>query len=91
MLTRTVGVNEIGRQIGQYRFGAKLTDHEVSLLLGMHTEGLGYKRLAKKFEISIRSVRDMVSLRRRGQTAANWKRVMVGEQDSTQARARRTG
>lgn len=82
---KTVGVNERGRPIGQYSAGAKLTDHEVSLLLDMHTEGLGYKRLAKKFDISIRSVRDIVSFRRRGQTVANWKRVMVSEKPPASA------
>jgi hypothetical protein len=78
MLTRIVGVNESGRRVGQYQTGAKLTDHEVSLLLDMRSKGMGYKRLAKKFEVSIRSVRDIVSFRRRGQAVANWRRVIAG-------------
>lgn len=39
---------------------AKLTDHEVELIRQFHEdEGYGYKRLAKKFETPIRTIRDI--------------------------------
>ena len=77
MLTRTVGVNDIGRRVGDSHHNAKLTDGDVELLLALHAEGWGYRRLAAKFEISKRHVRDIINGKRRGQVATTWRRVRV--------------
>lgn len=79
-----VAVNERGRRIGESHPRAKLTDHEVDLIRELH-EGekgpdgkvtrLGYKRIAAKFEISKRAVRDIISCRRRAQIPARLKRL----------------
>jgi DNA invertase Pin-like site-specific DNA recombinase len=38
---------------------AKLTDNDVRLVRELHDEGLGYKRIAEKFETSRSTVRDV--------------------------------
>ncbi len=53
---RVVAVNERGQRIGQDHPHARLTDAEVDILLGLRDEGWGYRRLARKFEISRRAV-----------------------------------
>lgn len=77
MTTRTIAINDIGRRVGDSHHNAKLTDSEVNLLLALHGEGWGYRRLAAKFEMSKSHVRDIVKGRRRGQVATNWRVVRV--------------
>lgn len=77
MSIRTVGVNDIGRRVGDSHHNAKLTDGDVELLLAMHAEGWGYRRLAAKFEVSKRHVRDIVAGKRRGQVATAWRTVRL--------------
>lgn len=72
-----VKINERGQRIGEDHPAAKLTDHEVELLRRLHESGWGYKRLAAKFEIGIRTVRGIVHCYRRAQTCAGHKRVRV--------------
>lgn len=69
-----VGVNERGRRIGEDNPNATLTDHEVDLLLELReTEGWGYRRLAKHFDISKSQARRIVKGQHRGQQAARFK------------------
>ncbi len=79
MNIRTVGVNDIGRRVGDSHPNAKMTDADVELLLAMYDEGWGYRRLAAKFEISKRHVRDIVNGKRRGQVATDWRKVRVSD------------
>jgi len=72
-----VAVNEIGRRVGDSHHNAKLTNHEVELLLVMYQEGLGYRRLAAKFEISKSQVRNICKGRARCQSASDWRTVHV--------------
>ncbi len=72
-----VAVNEIGRRIGQDHHNAKLTNHEVELLLTMHGEGMGYRRLSAVFEVSKSLVRNIVKGRARCQAASSWRTVHV--------------
>jgi hypothetical protein len=65
---RTVAVNEINRRIGQDHHNAKLTNHEVELLLVMHEDGWGYRRLSATFEVSKSLVRNIVKGKSRNQT-----------------------
>lgn len=54
------------RRCGQAHPRAVLTDHEVDLMRMLHEiEGWGYKRLAKKFEVPKRTVRDICNYRYR--------------------------
>jgi len=73
----TLTLNEKGRRIGDSHWNAKLTNHEVDLLLKMHDEGMTYGALAAIFDISKRSVRDICSGRRRCQTVMGFKVVEV--------------
>jgi len=72
-MKRIVGVNAQGNRIGEDHPAAKLTDHEVELLLEMHEENIGYRKLAKIFEISPSQVRNICKGRKRCQTAHHWK------------------
>ncbi len=72
-MKRVVGVNERGIRVGQDHQNAKLTNAEVDLLLELHDQGWGYRRLATKFEISKRTVRGYCDGSRRGQVPARWK------------------
>lgn len=71
---RMVAVNENGQRIGEDHPRAVLTNHEVELLLALHTEGYGTGWLAVKFEISRFHVWRIVTGRKRAQIAARFKR-----------------
>ena len=73
----TVAINEIGRRIGDSHHNAKLSKGEVDLLLGLHGEGWGYRRLSAKFEVSKSLVRNIVKGRARCQAPSNWRTVHV--------------
>ena len=63
-----VKLNERGRRIGESHPMAKLMDWEVVVLLELRDEGWGYKRLAKHFDISTRTVRGICNCTIRAQT-----------------------
>ncbi|CUJ71747.1 MULTISPECIES: hypothetical protein [Achromobacter] len=71
----TVGVNEKGLRVGEDHQRATLTDHDVELMRQLREEGIGYKRLAKMFDTSVRNVRDIVNYKRRVSTPTAWKTV----------------
>ncbi|CAB3624599.1 hypothetical protein [Achromobacter pestifer] len=71
----TVGVNEKGVRVGEDHQRATLTDHDVELMRQLREEGLGYKRLAKMFDTSVRNVRDIVNYKRRVTTPTAWKTI----------------
>jgi len=54
-----------GLRRGENHPRATLTDGEVEMIRKLHEQGLGYKRIASKFECGVRTVRDIVSYRRR--------------------------
>lgn len=70
-------VNERGYRIGEDHHRAKITNHEVDLILALNSAGFGYKRIAQKFDISFGTVRDIIKGRRRAQTVAGWKVVVI--------------
>jgi hypothetical protein len=77
MIKKQIAVNESGRRIGEDAPHARLSNKQVDLVLDDHDGGMGYKRLAKKYNVSIRSVRDILSFKRRSQTIAGWKMVLI--------------
>ena len=79
MTIRFVGVNELGRRVGESHSNSKLTNHDVELLLVLHDEGWGYRRLSAKFEISKSQVRNIVKGLRRCQVATAWRKVHVSD------------
>ena len=77
MTIKIVGVNDSRKRVGDTHHNAKLSDDEVELLLSLHGEGWGYRRLAAKFEISKRTVRGYCSGKRRAQVATDFIKVGV--------------
>ena len=75
-----VSVNERGYRIGEDHQRAKITNHEVDLILELNMAGFGYKRIAQKFDIGVRTVRDIIHGKRRAQTVAGWKFVVIERQ-----------
>jgi transposase len=76
MVVKTyVMVNEAGRRIGESHPRARLTDHEIDLIRELHEGGLGYKKIAKKFDTGRETIRDIVRCKKRAQIPARLKRV----------------
>lgn len=73
--TKLVGVDQNGNRVGEDHGKAKLTDHDIDLIRELHEEhGLGYRTLARKFETSKSTIRDICKYRRRFAVAVAWKR-----------------
>ena len=52
MVKRAVGTNDRGFVVGEDHHRAKLTDHEVDLIIQLREEGMKLIEIAEKFEIS---------------------------------------
>ena len=63
-----VAVNDDGRVIGGDHHRAKLTDHDVDLIIDLRAHGLRYAEIAEKFEVSLSTVASICQGRRRSQT-----------------------
>lgn len=71
-----VAINELGRRIGEGHHNAILSDAEVDLLRDLREiDGLSYRVLAEKFEISKWAVGRICRYERRAQTPARYERV----------------
>lgn len=76
-----IALNQWGRRIGEGHPRARLTDHEIDLMREMHEQHpvgdpkhLGYKKLARMFEVDRSQVRHICHYRQRAQTAARFKK-----------------
>ena len=67
-----LAVNDRGYVVGAQHHRAKLTDHDVDLILALLAEGMAQKLVAEKFECSRRTVRDIASGRIRSQLVTAW-------------------
>lgn len=65
---KLLAVNDQGRRIGETHWRAKLTDHEVGLVLDLLDAGMSERLVAEKMEISRRTVRDYKAAKTRAQT-----------------------
>jgi len=82
MALKTVAVNDRGRRIGDSHPLAKLTDHEIDLIRTLHEEeGMSYKTLAEKFEISQWTVGRICRYERRAQIPAGFREVHMTQND----------
>lgn len=63
MTVRTikVGVGRRNAAAGERHYNAKLTDHEVALIVELYTGGMSAREIAEKFEIAVRTVFRYVS------------------------------
>jgi len=50
---------------GEKHHRAKLSDEDVYLVRQLNNEGIGYKRIAKKFECGVSTIRDICTYRTR--------------------------
>ena len=57
--------NHTGHRIGQSHPRAKLTDAKVARMRADHEKGVGYRRLAKKYECGISTARDICNYQTR--------------------------
>jgi transposase-like protein len=76
---RIVKVNERGLRIGEDHQHATHTDAEIELARELHAEGVSYKQLAEKFEVSKSTIAGWIKFRRRGQHPTDWRKVEVPE------------
>ena len=76
-MQKTVAVNDAGLRIGEDHPNSKLTDAEVETIRQMHEDGMSYKTLAEKFEVSKGAIAKLCRYERRGQHVANFKTVPV--------------
>lgn len=60
--------NEFGRRIGESSTKAKLTDHEVDLVIDLLDAGLSYAKIATKFDVSKSCVQKIANGSCRSQT-----------------------
>lgn len=77
-----IGVNARGVRVGEDHQRAKLTNAEVDLIFELRepTDGaqpLSFGEIARKFEISKGTVRDIICGRRRSQYPVAFKRVQI--------------
>ncbi len=70
---RLLAVNDKGYVIGEQHHRAKLTDHEVDLVLELRAAGMSQELVAQKFDISRRTVRDLEAGKTRSQLAVAWR------------------
>lgn len=63
-------VNERGRPIGESHHRAKLSEAQVAELIALREQGLFFRVLAERFNVSETAVKDICSGRRRAQLAA---------------------
>lgn len=80
-MKRTVGVNELGLRIGEDHVNAKLTNHEVDLLLELRGQGWSYQQLADKFDLSKSGARKICKGVNRCQQPSRFKVVHVLKAD----------
>jgi DNA invertase Pin-like site-specific DNA recombinase len=81
MEQRTLTLNERRYRIGESHHRAKLTDAQVDEMRELHEEhSVGYRTLAKRFNVSKRTVRDIVQYKTRAQTPEFWVKAKGGGQ-----------
>lgn len=68
-----LAVNDRGYVIGEQHHRARLTDHDIDLILALRAEGMSQRVVAEKMECSRRTVRDVETGRIRSQTASAWR------------------
>lgn len=79
-MQKTVAVNDAGRRIGEDHQNARLTDRDIDLIRQLHEkDGLSYRELADKFEVSKSTIQMICQYKRRVQYPAKFKKVHVSD------------
>lgn len=86
MEQKTLTLNDRRYRIGESHHRAKLTDEQVDEMRELHEEqGIGYRTLAKQFNVSKRTVRDIVQYKTRAQTPEFWVKVKGADKRTTKS------
>lgn len=72
-MKKMIGVNERGLRVGQDHQRAKLSDAAVELIRRLHEDGLSYRVIAEKFEISKAMVCYICTYQKRAQAAVRFR------------------
>jgi DNA invertase Pin-like site-specific DNA recombinase len=79
---QVVAVNENGYRIGSSHHNARIPDDVVDKIRDLHEdEAIGYRRLAKMFNLTRSCVQKICNYERRAQTPDKWKTIR--EKDSS--------
>jgi len=73
-MKRMIGVNERGLRVGQDHQRAKLSDAAVELIRRLHEQGMSYRVIAAKFEVSPMLVCYICTYRRRVSPAVKFRK-----------------
>jgi hypothetical protein len=77
-----IAVNEQGYRIGSSHHNATISDEVVDKMRDLHEDdGIGYRRLAKMFNLSRSVVAKLCKYERRAQTPQRWKKVVKNESE----------
>ena len=79
-MKQVVKINAGGLRVGEDHQCAKLTDHEVDQIRDFHESGIGYRRLAKMFEVSRSLIRYIVRCERRAQVVTGFRTVHLPDE-----------
>jgi len=73
---QVVAVNENGYRIGSSHHNARISDDVVDKIRDLHEdEAIGYRRLAKMFNLTRSCVQKICNYERRAQTPDKWKTI----------------
>jgi DNA invertase Pin-like site-specific DNA recombinase len=73
---QVVAVNENGYRIGSSHHNARIPDDVVDKIRDLHEdEAIGYRRLAKMFNLTRSCVQKICNYERRAQTPDKWKTI----------------
>jgi transposase len=73
-IARSLATNDDGHVVGEDHHRAKLTDHEIWLIHELRAEGMRRREIAEKFEVSVYTIIEILSGRRRAHSATGQKR-----------------
>lgn len=77
-----VAVNEQGYRIGSSHHNARLSDEVIDKIRDMHEDQeIGYRKLAKIFDIPLSTIKKICKYERRAQTPDRWKKIIDETQD----------
>lgn len=76
--SRTVAVNDCGRRIGETHHNSLISDALVDRMRDRHElDGLGYRKIAREFNLALTTVTKICTYERRAQTAERWKTIKL--------------
>lgn len=74
-MVQTVGVNDKGYRVGQWNQCSKYSDREVELVRLLRDQGLFYRQIAEKMEMSYHTVLRICRHERRAEMPTRFKKV----------------